>query len=86
MRVTVVRPDELGISEEKKWRQISELVSNGSTPLVPPTAVRAACRAYENGRVAVAEDDGAIRAFLPYAIGGAGIATTLGGEKRVWTA
>ena len=43
------------------------------------TAVRAACRAYENGRVAIAEDDGVIRAFLPYAIGGAGIASTLGG-------
>jgi CelD/BcsL family acetyltransferase involved in cellulose biosynthesis len=45
------------------------------------TYVRAVCRADESGRVAVAEDAGAIRAFLPYAKGEGGIATTLGGGQ-----
>jgi hypothetical protein len=43
--------------------------------------VRAVSRADENGRVAIAEDDGKIHAFLPYTKGADGVATTLGGGQ-----
>jgi CelD/BcsL family acetyltransferase involved in cellulose biosynthesis len=79
MKVTVVRPAELGISEEKIWREFQSSSPMGSHPYFSLTYVRAACRADESGRVAVAENDGAIRAFIPYTKGGDGIATTLGG-------
>jgi len=51
----------------------------GTHPYFSLTYVRAVCRADESGRVAVAEDDGMVHAFVPYARGDDGIATTLGG-------
>jgi CelD/BcsL family acetyltransferase involved in cellulose biosynthesis len=51
----------------------------GTHPYFSLTYVRAVCRADKSGRVAVAEDDGTVNAFIPYARGDDGIATTLGG-------
>jgi CelD/BcsL family acetyltransferase involved in cellulose biosynthesis len=81
MRVTVVRPAELGIAEEKQWREFQMSYLQGAHPNYSLTFARAACRADENGRVAVAEDDGVIRAFVPYSQGSDGIATVLGGGQ-----
>lgn len=53
----------------------------GTNPLFSLTYVRAACHADESGRVAVAEGDGTTRAFIPYAKGDDGEATTLGGGQ-----
>jgi len=79
MNVTVIRPAELGVSEEKLWREFQGSYPMGTNPLFSLTYVSAVCRADENGRVAVVEDDGRVRAFIPYAKGDDGIATTLGG-------
>jgi CelD/BcsL family acetyltransferase involved in cellulose biosynthesis len=79
MRVTVIRPDELGVSEEKLWYEFQNSSPLGTNPFFSLTYIRAACRADGSGRVAVAEVDGGIRAFLPYTKGEDGIATTLGG-------
>lgn len=81
MKVTVVRPAELGVGEEKLWREFQGSSPMGAHPNFSLTYVRAVCRADESGRVAVAEDDGTIRAFIPYTKGDDGIAVTLGGGQ-----
>jgi CelD/BcsL family acetyltransferase involved in cellulose biosynthesis len=81
MQVTVVRPAELGASEEKQWREFQSLSPMAAHPCFSLTYVRAVCRAEEKGRVAVAEVDGTVRAFIPYAKGDDGVATTLGGGQ-----
>ena len=81
MHVTVVRPEELGPSEEKLWREFQNSYQMGAHANYSLTYVRAACRADGNGRVAVAEDGGVIRAFLPYTKGNDGMATVLGGGQ-----
>ena len=81
MRVTVVRPAELGAGEVKQWREFQDSYPAGVHPNYSVTFVRAACRADENGRVAVVEDSSGIRAFIPYTKGGDGVATTLGGGQ-----
>jgi CelD/BcsL family acetyltransferase involved in cellulose biosynthesis len=47
------------------------------------TYVRAACRAEESGRVAIAEDNGSIQAFVPYAKGDNGVAAALCGGREM---
>jgi hypothetical protein len=52
-----------------------------TNPFFSLTYVRAACHADEIGRIAVAESDGTIRAFIPYTKGNDGVATPLGGGQ-----
>ena len=81
VKVTVVRPDELDASEEKLWREFQNLSPMTAHPCLSLAYARAACRADENGRVAVVEDSGQICAFIPYSKGDDGIAATLGGGQ-----
>lgn len=81
MQVSVVRPTEIGISEEKQWREFQGSYPTAAHPHYSLTFVRAACRADENGRVAIAEDSSGIRAFIPYTTSREGTATTLGGGQ-----
>jgi CelD/BcsL family acetyltransferase involved in cellulose biosynthesis len=81
MKVTVVRPDELGAGEEKLWHEFQNSSPGTAYPALSLPYARMLCRADENGRVAVVEDGGEIRAFLPYTTGSGGIAGTLGGEQ-----
>lgn len=81
MQVSIVRPGEIGISEEKQWCEFQGSYSLAAHPNYSLTFVRAACRADENGRVAIAEDSSGIRAFIPYTTGNDGTATTLGGGQ-----
>jgi CelD/BcsL family acetyltransferase involved in cellulose biosynthesis len=81
MKVTVVRPAELGASEEKLWREFQSSYPMGEHANYSLTYVRAACRADGNGRVAIVEDSGGIRGFIPYTKGRDGVATTLGGGQ-----
>jgi CelD/BcsL family acetyltransferase involved in cellulose biosynthesis len=79
MTVSAIRPNELGASEEKLWREYQNLSPLGGHPFFSLTYARAACQADERGRVAVVEDGGKIRAFIPYTSGPDRIATALGG-------
>lgn len=81
MIVSVIRPNELGVTEENLWRDYQNLSPLGRNPFFSLTYVRAACRADERGRVAAVEDDGRIRAFIPYTSGPDRIATALGGGQ-----
>lgn len=81
MQVTVVRPAELGICEEKLWREFQTSCPTAAHPNYSLTFARGACLADENGRVAVVEDDGEIRAFFPHTKSNYGVATKLGGGQ-----
>ena len=81
MRVTVVRPEELGAGEEKLWREFQDLSPAGAHPCLSLPYARAAARMDESGRVAVVEDGGTIAAFIPYSEEAGGIAGTLGGTS-----
>jgi CelD/BcsL family acetyltransferase involved in cellulose biosynthesis len=81
MKVTVVRPDELGASEEKLWREFQNSSPVVAHPSMSLAYARAVCRVDESGRVAVVEDGGEVCAFLPYSLEGDGIAATLGGTQ-----
>lgn len=81
MRVTVARPDELGRTEEKLWCEFQNSSPAAAHPCLSLPYARAVCRVDENGRVAVVEDAGEIRAFIPYSVGSDGIAATLGGAQ-----
>lgn len=77
----MVRPDELGASEEKLWREFQDLSPATAHPCLSLDYARAVCRMDESGRVAVAEDGGEVCAFLPYSLEGDRMAATLGGTQ-----
>jgi CelD/BcsL family acetyltransferase involved in cellulose biosynthesis len=79
MMVSSLRPDDLGKAEEDLWRAYQDLSPLGRHPFFSLTYARAAARLDEHGRVAVVEDDGKIRAFIPYTSGADKIAGALGG-------
>ena len=81
MRTTVIRPDELGASEEELWRKFQASIPLLDYPWFSLTYIRAACRSEKHGRVAIVEDDGAIRAFIPYAKAPYGAGFTPGGKR-----
>jgi CelD/BcsL family acetyltransferase involved in cellulose biosynthesis len=81
MRVTVVRPEELGASEEKLWREFQDLSPAAAHPCLSLPYARAAARVDEGGRIAVVEDGGGVSAFIPYSIEADGVAATLGGTQ-----
>src|ERR1700744_5661490 len=66
MRVTVVRPSELGAAEAALWWKFQHLTPQGLNPFMSLTFVQAVDRSRPNARVAVVEDDGQILAFLPF--------------------
>jgi CelD/BcsL family acetyltransferase involved in cellulose biosynthesis len=82
MKTTVIRPDELGASEEELWRKFQTSIPLLGYPWFSLTYIRALSRSEERGRVAIVEDDGAIRAFIPYTKDDDGAGLTLG---RGWS-
>jgi CelD/BcsL family acetyltransferase involved in cellulose biosynthesis len=83
MRVTVVRPDELGRDEATRWRELQRSSAMGSHPCLSLTYALATGRMDERTRVAVAEDAGEIVAFLPYQDSSDRIALPLAGNAGV---
>jgi CelD/BcsL family acetyltransferase involved in cellulose biosynthesis len=81
MRTTVIRPDELGPSEEELWRKFQASIPLLDYPWFSLTYIRAVCRSEKHGRVAIVEDDGAIRAFIPFAKAINGASDTPGGRR-----
>ena len=81
MRTTVIRPDELSAGEEELWRKFQASVPLLDYPWFSLTYIRAVCRSEKHGRVAVVEDDGAIRAFIPYLKAAHGAGETPGGRR-----
>ena len=69
MRVTVVRPHDLGPTEASLWAKFQHASSVTLNPFLSFTFAQAIGRARANARVAVVETDGAIQAFLPFELG-----------------
>ena len=69
MRVTVVRPGDLGPSEASLWARFQKSSPELRNPFFSLTFAQAVGRHRPNSRVAVVEADGAIKAFLPFDLG-----------------
>jgi CelD/BcsL family acetyltransferase involved in cellulose biosynthesis len=69
MRVTVVRPGDLGPAEADLWASFQKSSPELQNPFFSLTFAQVVDRHRPNSRVAVVEDDGAIQAFLPFELG-----------------
>lgn len=74
MRISVIRPDELGASDLETWRSFQ---STGATahPFLAPEFVQAVGRVRSRARVAVLEEDGRSVGFFPFERGAWGYGT-----------
>jgi CelD/BcsL family acetyltransferase involved in cellulose biosynthesis len=64
VRVTVVRPSDLGPSEASLWARFQKSSAELQNPFFSLTFAQVVDRHRPNARVAVVEDDGAIQASL----------------------
>ena len=78
MRVTVVRPGDLGPSEASLWARFQKSSPELQNPFFSLTFAQVVGRHRPNSRVAVVEDDGAIQAFLPFDLGPQRIGVPIG--------
>jgi CelD/BcsL family acetyltransferase involved in cellulose biosynthesis len=69
MRVSVVRPADLGPAEAARWTEFQRLSPVHGSPFLSLPFARAVGRARPGARVAVVEVDGSIEAFLPFELG-----------------
>jgi CelD/BcsL family acetyltransferase involved in cellulose biosynthesis len=69
MRVTVVRPGDLGPSEAILWARFQKSSDELQNPFFSLTFAQVVGSHRPNSRVAVVEADGAIQAFLPFDLG-----------------
>ena len=69
MRVTVVRPGDLGPGEASLWARFQKSCPELQNPFFSLTFAQVVDRYRPNARVAVVEDDGTIQAFLPFDVG-----------------
>jgi CelD/BcsL family acetyltransferase involved in cellulose biosynthesis len=78
MRVTVLRPGELGPEEARLWAKFQQLSPVTMNPFLSLTFARAVDRFRPNARVAVIEEEGKIEAFLPFELASRTIAVPIG--------
>jgi CelD/BcsL family acetyltransferase involved in cellulose biosynthesis len=78
MRVTVVRPGDLGASEASLWTRFQKSSPELQNPFFSLTFAQVVGRHRPNSRVAVVEADGAIQAFLPFDLGPRRIGVPIG--------
>jgi CelD/BcsL family acetyltransferase involved in cellulose biosynthesis len=78
MNIATCRPQELGPSELKAWRDIQSMDPSFDNPFLSPEFTLAAGRTRNNVRVAVIEDDNTPVAFLPYEVRPFGIGRAVG--------
>jgi CelD/BcsL family acetyltransferase involved in cellulose biosynthesis len=69
LRVTVVRPGELGPGEASLWARFQKSLPELQNPFCSLDFAQAVDRHRGNARVAVVESDGRIQAFLPFDLG-----------------
>ncbi|HEX3514582.1 MAG TPA: GNAT family N-acetyltransferase [Trebonia sp.] len=78
MRVTVVRPGDLGAAEAELWWKFQHSTPEGLNPFLSLTFAQAVGRFRGGARVAVVEDGGQIAAFLPFELGARGVGMPIG--------
>lgn len=77
-RVLVVRPDELGPSEHKTWRELRAESGAPENPFLDPAFTTAVGQVRPGARVAVLRDGGTPVGFLPYERGPLGRGRAIG--------
>jgi CelD/BcsL family acetyltransferase involved in cellulose biosynthesis len=78
VRVTVVKPSELGPGEAELWASFQRVSPETVNPFFSMTFVQAVGRARPSARVAVVEDNSKIEAFLPFELTPKNIAIAIG--------
>ena len=78
VRVTVVRPEELGPEEARLWSKFQQLSPVTLSPFLSFAFTQAVGRIRPNARVAVVEEEGRIEAFLPFEFASKTLAVPLG--------
>ena len=82
VRVTVVRPDELGLEEARLWAKFQQLSPVMLSPFFSLAFTQAIGRLRPNARVAIVEEGGRIEAFLPFEFSSKTLAVPLGGPMN----
>jgi CelD/BcsL family acetyltransferase involved in cellulose biosynthesis len=78
MRIEVVRPDELGEAEVRRWRELQASEPTLGNPFLSPDFTRAVGRFNDAARVAVLSDTGGVAGFFPYERHALGIGRPIG--------
>jgi CelD/BcsL family acetyltransferase involved in cellulose biosynthesis len=78
MRVTVVRPGDLGPAESARWAELQRTPPVTHSPFLSLTYAQVVGRHRPGARVAVVEDGGQIEAFFPFELSGRGQAMPIG--------
>ncbi|HEY6275980.1 MAG TPA: GNAT family N-acetyltransferase [Streptosporangiaceae bacterium] len=78
MRVTVVRPGDLGPEEARLWSGFQRAQPVMANPFLSLTFAQTVDRFRPNARVAVVEDDGRVEAFLPFELAPGKVAVPIG--------
>jgi len=78
MRVTVVRPGDLGPGEAALWARFQKSSLDLQNPFFSLTFARVVDRHRATARVAIVEDSGVIQAFLPFDVGAQRIGMPIG--------
>jgi CelD/BcsL family acetyltransferase involved in cellulose biosynthesis len=78
MRVTVVKPGDLGPAESARWAELQRTPPVTLSPFFSLTFTQAVGRHRPGARVAVVEDGGQIEAFLPFELAAPGTAMPIG--------
>ncbi|WP_433242998.1 GNAT family N-acetyltransferase [Streptosporangium sp. CA-135522] len=79
MKITVVRPRDLGPSELFRWREIQKASPSLDSPFLSVDFAMVMGQLRDHVRVAVVEDGGEIAGFFPYERHGFGVGRPLGG-------
>ena len=80
MRVTVVKPDDLGPNEANSWAKLQRTSPVTLNPFLSLTYAQAVGRSQTGARVAVIEDGSNIEAFIAYELTRNKVATLIGGQ------
>lgn len=78
MRVTVLRPGELGAEEARLWAKFQQLSPVTLSPFLSLAFAQAVDRFRPHARVAVIEEEGKVEAFLPFELASRTIAVPIG--------
>jgi CelD/BcsL family acetyltransferase involved in cellulose biosynthesis len=78
LKVSVVRPGELGPAELQRWRLMQVSDPHLQNPFLSPEFTLAVARVRDDARVAVLEREGSIVGFLPYQLGRFGAGRPIG--------
>jgi CelD/BcsL family acetyltransferase involved in cellulose biosynthesis len=78
MRVTVVKPGDLGPAEAARWAELQRTPPVTLSPFLSLTYAQVVGRHRPGARVAVVEDGGQIEAFLPFQLTARGMALPIG--------